>query len=548
MQRVTTLILVAVLCVLTSAPLTATGQGSSVPQIAGKFRKVAEPIPNRYFVVFKDEVARSTTGARAAKLARAHGGKLLHVYGSVLNGFAVELPEAAAVALSQNPLVKYVEEDFMLTATGTQATPQDSSFYGIDRIDQRFGLSGTYDYNRVGSGVHVYVLDTGVRTTHKEFGTRADVFRDYFGGPLPDNHGTFVAGIIGAKNYGVAKNTQIHSVRVCQSSVSCPATTVAAGVNDVVQFGSRPAVINMSISGRLPITNSSTMETAINNAMNAGVTCVAGAGNGHPLTGTPENVSNYTPARLANLITVGATDKFDNRASYSNFGSGIDLFAPGGEAVAGQFIPTPSAASDTDIDGFIGTSASSPHVAGIAALYLEANPSATHFQVRDQIVFNATNGAVFNAGFGSPTLMAYSGFVAPSPTNPIDDSRFFARQHYYDFLRREPDPGGWDFHTNFINACGADAACIAERRMITVRGFMESPEFRNTHTILRDNPVGSQAYNEEFIRQLYRCLLQREADPGGFDYHMTFINTYPGSYTTLIGHFIESPEYRSRFQ
>jgi len=115
-------------------------------------------------------------------------------------------------------------------------------------------------------------------------------------------------------------------------------------------------------------------------------------------------------------------------------------------------------------------------------------------------------------------------------------------------MRRTPDQRGWDFHTNNINACGADAACITLWRAITVRGFMESPEFRDAHPILRDNPVGSQAYNEEFIRQLYRCALQREADPGGFNYHMTFINTYPDGYTTLIGHFIESPEYQQRFQ
>jgi hypothetical protein len=151
-------------------------------------------------------------------------------------------------------------------------------------------------------------------------------------------------------------------------------------------------------------------------------------------------------------------------------------------------------------------------------------------------------------GTGFFTALGLDGPRFDCNANPIDDQRVFVRMHYIDFLQREPDPSGWDFHTNFINACGADAVCIAERRMITVRGFMESPEFRNTHTILRDNPVGSQAYNEEFIRQLYRCALQREPDPDGFNYHMTFINTYPGSYTILIGHFIESPEYRSRFQ
>jgi len=144
--------------------------------------------------------------------------------------------------------------------------------------------------------------------------------------------------------------------------------------------------------------------------------------------------------------------------------------------------------------------------------------------------------------------LLYSGFVAAPVTNPILETRFFVRQQYYDFMRREPDPSGWDYHTNNINSCGADSECIKVWRAATVRGFMESPEFRDAHPILRDNAVGSQAYNEEFITQLYRCALQREADPGGLAFHMDFINTFPGSYTTLIGHFIESPEYLQRFQ
>lgn len=411
MRRSFTLVLAA-LCILTPFSSPAHSHISDGSELPAKFRKVTNPIHGRYIVVLEDRVARSRVPSLAAELTQAYGGGILYVYGYVLKGFAVELPEAAAIALSRNPQVKYVEEDHGFTLTGSHATPQHSSFYGIDRIDQRSGLSGTYNYNRVGTGVHVYVLDTGIRTTHEEFGNRADVFRDYIGGPIVRNHGTFVAGLIGAKNYGVAKNAQIHSVRVCKEfqdpSGDCPATATINGLDQVAQFGSRPAVVNMSFGHRAgPNAPRTTTEDAVLRTIAAGVTVVAGAGNGS------EPASWFSPARLPEVITVGATDKFDNRSSYSNYGSALDLFAPGGEAVPGQYIPSPSAASDTDIDGLTGTSAASPHVAGVVAQYLQINPNASPASVAAAIIGNATIGVVINPGAGSPNRLLYSRFLPP---------------------------------------------------------------------------------------------------------------------------------------
>jgi len=265
------------------------------------------------------------------------------------------------------------------------------------------------------------------------------------------------------------------------------------------------------------------------------------------------NASCTSPAHLAGAITVGASTSTDSLTPNSNFGSVLDLFAPGGGN--GQFIPTASNASDQGLDGFSLTSAAAPHVAGVAALYLEQfsvnspnDPATSPANVSAAIVNNASLNKLSSIGTGSPNRLLYSGFVAAPATNPIQETRFFVRQQYYDFMQREPDASGWDYHSNNINSCGTDAACLTVWRATTIRGFMESPEFRDLHTILRDNAVGSQAYNEEFIRQLYRCTLQREGDSGGLAFHMDFINTFPGSYTTLIGHFIESPEYLNRFQ
>jgi subtilisin family serine protease len=546
-------------------------------QFTTKFRKSSRPIAGQYIVTFNEDIERTRIVSTAKSLASLHSGRIMFTYKDAIKGFAVEMPEHAAIALSNNPLVESVSENGYSTITGTETTPQGpTTFWGLERIDQRdLPLNNTYNYNRVGSGVHAYVLDTGIWVTHQDFGTHAltvdslDGGYDSFGGDGIDrnNHGTFVAGIIGGKTYGVAKNVELHSVKVCNDSGTCPDSNVIAGLNWVISHHVKPAVVNMSLGDFA--SQSATyqnVDNAVRNTVTAGVTVVVGAGNNNV------NASSFYPAHVSEAITVGATTRTDTKASYSNYGFGIDVFAPGGQA-PDHYIPVPASGyfyggANNASDGFVGTSAAAPHVTGVVALYLEqyslyssTDPATSPANVSSAITNNATLDRIsgletcrYNPYIddivctpNSTNRLLYSLFMAAPATNPIDDQRFFTRQQYYDFLRRTPDPSGWDYYTNLINGCGADAACIAERRMITVRGFMESPEFRNTHTILRDNPEGSQAYNEEFIRQLYRCLLQREADPGGFNDHMTFINTNPGGYTTLIGHFIESPEYQLRF-
>ena len=567
MKKVVAFLIAVGLCALAHPSLVVSSQNIT-PLPATKFHRLNKAIAGQYIVVFKNDLAPSSLSSVANELTHRYGGQIKYLYEHALKGFALQASEVQATALSRDTRVEYVEEAGEVVVTGVQQpiTTGGTTFWGLDRIDQSdLPLDSAYHYNRAGTGVHVYVIDSGIRLSQQEFGTRATAVYD-FARPSTDpnfgydsfNHGTFVAGVIGGRTFGVAKNALLHSVRVLAGSTG-NTQDVINGINFVAANHIKPAVANISLALYNSCTTTS-LDIAVQNLINSGVTVVVGAGD------LEANANCTSPAHVTAALTVGSTTSTDSRTPNTSGGSVVDLFAPG--AGNGQFIPTASNSSDQGLDGFSHTSAAAPHVAGVAAQYLEEfslnspnDPATSPANVSSAIISNATVGrlngleiCVYNPKIDdficsntSPNRLLYSGFIAPPATNPIDDTRFFARQQYYDFLRRTPDPSGWDFHTNFINACGADPACIAERRMITVRGFMESPEFINTHTILRDNPVGSQAYNEEFISQLYRCALQREADPGGFDYHMTFINTYPGSYTILIGHFIESPEYQLRF-
>jgi aqualysin 1 len=363
-----------------------------------KLHRKANKIANHYIVVLDDAVVGekglySITPYIADELAIRHSGKVGHVYKNALNGFSIEMSEKEAEALSLDYRVKFVEEDGVMEAIATQTNPP----WGLDRIDQRNRpLSATYTYNWTGAGVRVYVIDTGIRTTHTQFGGRASNVFDAFGGSGADcnGHGTHVSGTVGGSTYGVAKSALLRGVRVLDCNGSGSTSGVIAGVDWVRNNHIAPAVANMSLGGGV----STALDTAVNNLSNAGVAIAVAAGNSNA------NACNSSPSRAANAITVGSTTSTDARSSFSNFGTCVDLFAPGSSILSSWF------SSDTATATLSGTSMASPHVAGVAALYKQANPSASSTTLRNAIVNNATTNVISNPGTGSPNRLLYSLF------------------------------------------------------------------------------------------------------------------------------------------
>lgn len=352
---------------------------------AGDVIKVA-PIDNQYIVRFKDSVSASQVESLSRQFARFLGGSVIDTYGAALKGFTATISARAAASLARSPLVEEVEQDQAFTVQTTQT----GATWGIDRIDQRdLPLSTTYTYTNTGAGVKAYILDTGIRTTHIEF----DNGRAIDGYDFIDNdaiaqdgngHGTHVAGTVGGKLFGVAKGVTLVGVRVLNNSGSGTISGIVSGinwvVNDVAAKGG-PAVANMSLGGSA----SSTLDSAVKNAIAQGVTFVVAAGNSN------RDAKNFSPARVPEAITVGATTSSDARASYSNYGSLIDVFAPGSSITSAWYTADNAAAT------LSGTSMASPHVAGVAALYLQSNPTASPQTVRDYIVNNSTKNKVTNA-------------------------------------------------------------------------------------------------------------------------------------------------------
>jgi subtilisin family serine protease len=295
--------------------------------------------------------------------------------------------------LSEDFRVAFVEEDAVVTADATQSNPP----WGLDRIDQRSRpLNAIYTFNWTGAGVFAYVIDTGIRTAHTQFGGRAANVFDAFGGNGQDcnGHGTHVAGTIGGSTFGVAKSVNLRGVRVLNCSGSGTNSGVIAGVDFVRLNRQNPAVANMSLGGGA----SSALDTAVNNLSNSGVPIAVAAGNSNA------NACNSSPARAANAITVGSTTTTDARSSFSNFGTCLDLFAPGSGILSAWFT------SNTATATLSGTSMASPHVAGVAALYRQFNPGASAATVRNAIVNGATTNVVTNPGTGSPNRLLYSLF------------------------------------------------------------------------------------------------------------------------------------------
>ncbi|HWS85934.1 MAG TPA: S8 family peptidase [Pyrinomonadaceae bacterium] len=398
-----TLVLLATLALCLTA-LVSSGSRSSAspaaPKAKGqKLHKKEKAIPGSYVVVL-DNVSAGDPGAFSQAdqvidvLAAAYDVKVKGRWKHALNGFAAEMSEAEALALSEDPRVQFVEEDQVYTTDATQT----GAPWGLDRIDQRDRpLNGTYNYNWTGAGVRVYVIDTGIRTSHTQFGGRASNVYDVNGGNGQDcnGHGTHVAGTVGGSTYGVAKGVMLRGVKVFQCANTTSTSNIIAGVNYVTANRILPAVANMSVGGGA----SSSMDTAVNNLINSGVAVAVAAGNEYGV-----DACTRSPARVGAAITVGSTTSSDARSSFSNIGTCLDLFAPGSS------IPSAWYTSDTATNTISGTSMASPHVAGAAALYKQAVPSASPATIRNALVNNATTNRLSGVGTGSPNRLLYTLF------------------------------------------------------------------------------------------------------------------------------------------
>jgi subtilisin family serine protease len=366
-------------------------------------------LDDSYIVVLNDgESALEANGVDETShdLAEEFGGSVEYRYQSAVRGFSARMTERQARRLSRDDRVSYVQQNHRFRTSATQTNPPS---YGLDRIDQRaLPLNRAYSATTTAANVTAYIIDTGVRTTHQDFGGRATSGIDTVDNDTDaadcNGHGTHVAGTVAGATFGVAKAAKIVGVRVLDCNGEGSDASVIAGIDWVTRNAVKPAVANMSLGGNL----NDALDRAIRSSIASGVTYTVAAGN--------ENADACTssPARIAEAITVGATERNDKRAGFSNFGRCLDLFAPGSR------ITSTSNAADTAVQTLSGTSMASPHVAGAAALFLASNPNATPQQVQNALISKATIGKVRDAGLLSPNRLLFTGTDAkPAPTVPV---------------------------------------------------------------------------------------------------------------------------------
>jgi subtilisin family serine protease len=368
-----------------SAGVLVGGSAEAAPAkfIAAKDKAIAD----QYIVVLKDGPS-----INAGSVAQAVGANPNFVYSAALNGFAAKLNEGQLKALQNNPNVAYIEQDAEVSINASQTV--GTGLWGLDRIDQRSRpLNSTYTYNTTASNVTAYIIDTGINTGHVDFGGRATNVYDSFGGNGADcnGHGTHVAGTVGGATYGVAKGVRLRGVRVLDCGGSGTWSGVIAGMDYVANNAVKPAVANMSLGGGA----NTSVNNAATNMVNRGITVAVAAGNSNA------NACNYSPAAASGVLTVAASDINDAKASFSNYGSCVELYAPGVNTLSAWI------GSTTATRTISGTSMASPHVAGVAALYLAGNPGAAPSTVNSWIINNATTGVITGNPTGTPNRLLF---------------------------------------------------------------------------------------------------------------------------------------------
>jgi subtilisin family serine protease len=401
--------LISLITVLLALPVLGAGNKPA------KIEKAKNKVKDSYIVVLEDRLAEDPETV-AADLVGKHNGRKNHVYKKTIKGFSANLSEKAALEISQDPRVAYVQEDGVITATATQS----NATWGLDRVDQRDRpLNTTYVYNATGAGVKAYIIDTGINISHTDFGGRAINGYDAIDGSLPaadcNGHGTHVAGTVGGSTWGVAKGVTLVAVRVLDCQGNGTDSGVIAGVDWVTsdhQAG-QPAVANMSLGGGI----SQALDDAVNRSINDGVTYAVAAGNGDQF-GNPLDACNGSPSRVANAITVSGSNSSDAKISWANYGTCNDIFAPGYNITSAWYTST------TATNTISGTSMATPHVAGAAALYLQGNTSASPATVTAALINNASLNKLTSIGSGSPNRLLYTGFIGGGGTPAPSISSF----------------------------------------------------------------------------------------------------------------------------